>query len=197
VELDGADHLAFAGDVDHAVDLIQEFVTGAPATPSLDRLLATIVFTDIVDSTARAASLGDRAWKAILDSHDDTASRLVQRFHGRQVKQTGDGILAIFDGPTGAISASVAMRDAFHAANLEIRCGVHTAEVERRGSDVGGIGVHVAARIAALGDAGDVLVTGTVTDLVAGSGLHFTDRGEHTLKGVPGTWRVHAVSSAP
>jgi class 3 adenylate cyclase len=193
VELPGADHLFTSADIDLAADQIEEFLTGARHTPNVDRVLATVVLTDIVNSTQQAAALGDRKWKELLDLHDDVVRRALSRFRGRQVKTTGDGVLAVFDGPARAIGASVMIRDALREAGLEIRCGVHTAEIELRGEDVGGIGVHIAARISGLADSGEVLVSRTVVDLVAGSGIEFEDRGAHELKGVPGSWPLFSV----
>ena len=194
VELPGSDHLFVTEDIDELADPIEEFLTGARHAPTVDRVLATVVFTDVVSSTERAAELGDRRWKELLDHHDDVAARAIGRFRGRQVKHTGDGVLAVFDGPARAISAAVLMGDGMRAVGLEIRSGVHTAEIELRGDDIGGIGVHVAARVAGLAGAGEVLVSRTVVDLVAGSGIAFEDRGEYELKGVPGTARLFAVS---
>jgi len=194
VELPGSDHLFVTEDIDELADPIEEFLTGARHAPTVDRVLATVVFTDVVSSTERAAELGDRRWKELLDHHDDVAARAIGRFRGRQVKHTGDGVLAVFDGPARAISAAVLMGDGMRDVGLEIRSGVHTAEIELRGDDVGGIGVHVAARVAGLAGAGEVLVSRTVVDLVAGSGIAFEDRGEYELKGVPGTARLFAVS---
>jgi class 3 adenylate cyclase len=158
-------------------------------------VLATVVFTDIVDSTQRASMVGDREWRAVLDRHDAVTARLVASHRGQVIKLTGDGLLATFDGPARAIQCSTAMRDALVDIGLQTRIGVHTGEVERRGDDIGGIGVHIAARVEARAEPGEVLVSRTVTDLVAGSGLRFSDRGEHELKGVPGTWRLYAVES--
>ena len=195
VELEGSDHLLGAGDVDVIADEVQQFLTGTLGAAELERVLATVVFTDIVDSTRRAADLGDRAWSEMLDHHDEVTRRLVAAHRGRLIKSTGDGLLATFDGPARAIRCSTAMRDALRAIGLETRVGVHTGELERRGDDIGGIGVHIAARVEAAAAPGEVLVSRTVTDLVAGSGLTFVDRGEHELKGVPGTWRLFAVDS--
>ena len=160
-----------------------------PAT----RALATVLFTDIVGSTARAAEMGDHAWRETLDRHDSTAAERVAGCGGRLVKTTGDGLLATFDGPSAGIEAARAIGDSVSALDVEIRAGVHTGEVELRDGDVGGIGVHIAARIAALAAPGEILVSRTVKDLVTGSGLTLRDRGTHTLKGVPDTWQVYAV----
>jgi class 3 adenylate cyclase len=151
------------------------------------------VFTDIVASTERASDVGDRIWKERLDRHDEMSERQVQRFGGRIVKMTGDGMLATFDGPAQAIQAAIAVRDAVGQLGIELRVGVHTGEVELRGDDIGGIAVHIAARVLGLAKAGEVLVSRTVADLVAGSGIEFEDRGEHELRGVTGTWTLFAV----
>lgn len=193
VELPGRDHLPFVGETDALLGEIEEFLTGTRGTPSTDRMLATILFTDIVDSTKRAAGTGDRRWRELLDSHDRMTERQIQRFGGRRVKSTGDGMLATFDGPARAIQSGLAIRDGARQLGIEVRLGVHTGEVERRGDDIGGIGVHIAARVEAHAQPGEVWVSRTVTDLVAGSGIIFGDRGEHQLKGVPGTWQLFAV----
>jgi len=193
VELPGRDHLPFAGETDALLGDIEEFLTGTRGTPNTDRMLATILFTDIVDSTKRAASTGDRRWRELLDNHDRMAGRQVHRFGGRQVKTTGDGILATFDGPARAIQCGLAICDGARQLGMEVRVGVHTGEVERRGDDVAGIGVHIAARVQGAAQPGEVWVSRTVTDLVTGSGIIFNDRGEHPLKGVPGTWQLFTV----
>ena len=174
---------------------MQRFLTGHVGTAEPDRVLATVVFTDIVDSTRQTAALGDREWRALMDRHDALTARLVTSHRGHVVKSTGDGLLATFDGPARAIQCSTAIRDALKQIGLTTRVGVHTGEVERRGDDIGGIGVHIAARVEAHAQPGEVLVSRTVTDLVAGSGLQFSDRGEHELKGVPGTWHLYAVDN--
>ena len=163
--------------------------------PPATRALATILFTDIVGSTERAAEMGDHAWREMLDKHDATAADRVAEFGGRLVKTTGDGLLATFDGPSAGIEAARAIRDSVAAFDVEIRAGVHTGEVELRGGDVGGIGVHIGARIAALARPGEILVSRTVKDLVTGSGIMLEDRGSHTLKGVPDEWQVYAVEN--
>jgi len=155
-----------------------------------------LLFADIVASTKKAAELGDRTWKALLDRYDDTVARQLERFRGRLVKTTGDGTLATFDGPARAIRCACAIRDATPALDLQVRLGLHTGEIEQRGQDIGGIAVHLAARVQARAQAGEVLVSRTVVDLVAGSGITFEDRAEHELKGVPGTWRLFAVENA-
>jgi pimeloyl-ACP methyl ester carboxylesterase len=192
-ELDGTDHLFFTGDADAVLDEIEEFLTGTRPTPEPDRVLATVLFTDLVRSTERAVELGDARWRNVLESHQAHVRRQLDRFQGREVKTTGDGFLATFDGPARAIRCAVAIRDAVRSLELEIRAGLHTGEVEISGDDIAGVAVHISARVAAAAGAGEVLVSRTVVDLVAGSGLTFTDRGEHSLKGVPGEWRLFAV----
>ncbi|MFI5506156.1 adenylate/guanylate cyclase domain-containing protein [Mycobacterium sp. NPDC051804] len=172
---------------------IAEFLTGHQAEVSDDRVLATVLFTDIVDSTRRAAQLGDREWHALLDAHDAVVRAQLGRFRGREVNTSGDGFLATFDGPQRAIRCAMAIRDAVHALGIEVRAGLHTGEVEIRGDDIGGIAVHIGARVGALAGPNDVVVSSTLRDLVIGSGLHFDDRGTHQLKGVPGEWRLYAV----
>ena len=193
VELEGTDHLFFTGDADAIVDEIQEFLTGARPLPPVDRVLATVLFTDIVDSTQRAVELGDQRWKELLTKHDAQVRRQLERFQGREVNTTGDGFVATFDGPARAIRCATAIRDAVRSIGLEVRAGLHTGEVEVRGDDISGIAVHLAARVAAAAGAGEVLVSRTVVDLVAGSGLEFAARGQHVLKGVPGEWELFAV----
>ena len=193
VELPGRDHLPYVGETDALLGEIEEFLTGKRGTSNAERMLATILFTDIVDSTKRAAGIGDRRWRELLDSHDRMAARQVHRFGGRQVKTTGDGILATFDGPARAIQCGLAICDGARQLGVEMRVGVHTGEVERRGDDVAGIGVHIAARVEAAARPGEVWVSRTVTDLVTGSGIEFDDRGERQLKGVPGAWQLFSV----
>jgi class 3 adenylate cyclase len=195
VELEGADNFLFAGDADLLIDEIESFLTGAQPSHHLDRVLATVLFTDIVDSTRRAAEMGDHAWRGLLDSHDEAATRLVDSHRGRLVKSTGDGLLATFDGPSRAIDCAVALVAAARRAGIELRAGLHTGEIELRDEDVGGLSVHVAARVQSLADPGQVLVSRTVTELVAGSGLEFEDRGDHELKGVPGRWELFSVNA--
>jgi class 3 adenylate cyclase len=178
---------------DEVVDEIQEFLTGNRASPDPDRRLATVLFTDIVDSTARAVAVGDTRWRALLDEHDAIVRQELARFGGHEVDHTGDGFLATFDGPGRAISCARALHDALDRIGIAVRVGMHTGEVELRGERIGGLAVHIGARVAATGDGGDIVVSSTVKDLVAGSGLAFADRGEHELKGVPGTWRLFAV----
>jgi class 3 adenylate cyclase/alpha-beta hydrolase superfamily lysophospholipase len=179
--------------VDEQLDAIERFVTGTVHRPPADRVLATVLFTDISGSTERAAALGDRDWKSLLDRHDEALRDVLARHSGVEVHTTGDGMLATFDSPARAVRCASEMIQAAQAIGLAIRAGVHTGEVERRGGDVAGIAVHIAARVAALADAGEVLVSGTVPPLVAGSGLEFADRGDHELKGVPGSWQLFGV----
>ncbi|RHW23846.1 alpha/beta fold hydrolase [Nocardioides immobilis] len=193
VELEGIDHMMFAGDTDALVDEIEEFLTGVRRATEVDRVLATVMFTDIVDSTQRASAMGDQAWRALLDAQNDVLRHELVRHRGREVKTLGDGMLATFDGPARAIRCARAMTEAVRALDIEIRVGLHTGEVELVGDDVAGIAVHIAARVGALAGAGEVLVSGTVKDLVAGSGISFADRGEHVLKGIPDRWRIYAA----
>jgi class 3 adenylate cyclase len=160
----------------------------------IDRVLMTVLFTDIVDSTARAAEMGDRSWRALLEQHDTYAARAVEHHRGVVVKRTGDGLLATFDGPGRGVRAARAVQEAVRTLGIDVRAGLHTGEVERRADDVAGIGVHIGARVSALAGPGEVLVTSTVKDLVIGSELHFADRGLQTLKGVPGDWHLWAAN---
>jgi class 3 adenylate cyclase len=193
VELPGEDHLWWFGDQDAIVDEVQEFLTGARAAPEADRVLATVMFTDIVGSTQRAAELGDSRWRKVLESHESITRRELKRFRGREVKTTGDGFLATFDGPARAIACARAIAEAVRPLGIEVRAGLHTGECEVMNGDVGGIAVHTGARVSAEAAPGEVLVSSTVKDLVAGSGLEFEDRGSRELKGVPGEWRLYAV----
>jgi class 3 adenylate cyclase len=194
VEIDGADHLFFTGDADALLDEVEEFLTGVRPQPAVERVLATVLFTDIVDSTKRAVELGDQRWKELLGRHDAQVRRQLARFQGCEVNTTGDGFLARFDGPARAIRCAMAIRDVMRSLGLEVRAGVHTGEVELRdGGDISGIAVHIAARVAAAAGAGEVFVSRIVVDLVAGSGLGFAARGEHVLKGVTGEWGLFAV----
>ena len=174
---------------------IAEFLTGHQAEVADDRVLATVLFTDIVDSTRRAAEIGDRNWHALLDAHDAVVRAQLVRFRGREVNTSGDGFLAMFDGLQRAIRCAMAIRDAVQALGIEVRAGLHTGECEVRGDDIGGIAVHIGARVSALAGPNDVLVSSTLRDLVIGSGLEFEDRGAHELKGVPGEWHLSAVAS--
>ena len=194
-ELPGADALPYIGDSDAMLDAIQEFLTGTHGTPDPDRSLATVLFTDIVGSTQQADQLGDRRWRYLLDEHHARIRRLLERFRGSEVDTAGDGFFATFDGPARAVRCAGAIEDTVRDIGIEIRAGLHTGEVERRGSSVTGLAVHAGARVAALAQASEVLVTSTVQMLVLGSGISFADRGEHTLKGVPGKWQLFAVES--
>ena len=193
VELDGTDHLWFTENTDELVDEIDEFLTGTRTSHDPDRRLATVLFTDIVGSTARAAKLGDTRWRVLLDEHDTIVRQELVRFAGREIDTAGDGFLATFDGPGRAIRCAASIRDALLRIDVSIRAGVHTGEVEVRGERIGGLAVHIGARVAAAADGGEILVSNTVKDLLAGSGLFFADHGEHELKGVPGTWHLYAV----
>ena len=193
LELPSADHVPFVADMDPLMDAIQEFLTGTTRRADTDRALKTVAFTDIVRSTQHAAELGDRRWRERLEQHESIARHEVDRARGKLVKFTGDGLLATFDGPARAVQCMQAMGEALDLVDLPIRAGVHTGEVELMGDDIGGIAVHIAARISAMAVGGEILTSSTVRDLVAGSGLKFEDRGEHELKGVPGSWRVLAV----
>lgn len=189
------DHWAWVGDFgERVLSAMQEFVTGTSRVPDADRVLATVLFTDVVGSTERAFALGDRAWAEVLDDLDALVARQVERFRGKLIKSLGDGHLTTFDGPGRAIQCAGAIRDAVRSLGLEVRAGLHTGEIEIRGGDVGGIGLHIAARVMDLATAGEVLVSGSVPPLVAGSGFDFTDRGLHELRGVPGTWHVFAAT---
>jgi pimeloyl-ACP methyl ester carboxylesterase len=196
VELPGDDHLPFFGDQDGVVALTQEFLTGATPVVEPDRVLATVLFTDIVDSTRRAAELGDRRWGRVLIEHQEAVRRHLTRFRGREVKTTGDGFLATFDGPARAIRAADAIRAGLAELGLAVRVGLHTGEVELLGEDIGGIAVHIAARVMAAAGAGEIVCSRTVKDLVAGAGFAFADRGAHRLKGVPDSWQLYAVELA-
>ena len=186
VVLPGGDHLPYGADSDIVIDEIEEFLTGVRGGAATDRVLTTVLFTDIVGSTERAARSGDRSWHELLDSHDAMTRGELRRFRGREVKTTGDGLLATFDGPARAIRCAQSICAGAHRLGLEVRAGLHTGEVEVRGDDVGGIAVHLAQRVSARADAGEVLVSRTVVDLVAGSGIAFDDRGVHELKGIEG-----------
>jgi pimeloyl-ACP methyl ester carboxylesterase len=193
LEVPGVDHYPWFGDVDALAAEIQEFLTGARSEPEVDRVLATVLFTDIVDSTARAVELGDRGWRELLEKHDALVRRELAQHRGREVDRTGDGFLATFDGPARAIRCAGAVRDAVGQLGLAIRAGLHSGECERLGDRVAGVAVHIGARVLALAGPGEVLVSSTVKDLVAGSSLDFADRGEHRLKGIPGEWRLFAA----
>jgi class 3 adenylate cyclase len=192
-EIPGSENYMWAGDTDLLLAEIQEFLTGVRPAPDPDRVLATVLFTDIVGSTERAAELGDRRWRDLLERHNALVRRELERFRGREVDTAGDGFLATFDGPARAIRCAIAIGRSVRELGLEVRAGLHTGEIELIGDDVGGLAVHIGARVAALGGPGEVLVSSTVKDLVVGSGIAFEDRGAHTLKGVPGTWQLFTV----
>jgi class 3 adenylate cyclase/pimeloyl-ACP methyl ester carboxylesterase len=195
VELPGRNMYHFVEPWRESFQEIHQFLTGHQPEVADDRVLATVLFTDIVDSTRRAAEIGDRDWHALLDAHDAVVRSQLARFRGREVNTSGDGFLAMFDGPQRAIRCAMAIRDAVQALGIEVRAGLHTGECEVRGDDIGGIGVHIGARVSALAGPNDVLVSSTLRDLVIGSGLEFEERGAHTLKGVPGEWHLFAVAS--
>jgi class 3 adenylate cyclase len=195
VELPGRNVYHFVEPWRDSFQEIAEFLTGEQAEVADDRVLATVLFTDIVDSTRRAADMGDRDWHALLDAHDAIVRSQLARFRGREVNTSGDGFLAMFDGPQRAIRCAMAIRDAVHVLGIDVRIGLHTGECEIRGDDIGGIAVHIGARVSALAGPNEVLVSSTLRDLVIGSGLDFDERGAHELKGVPGEWRLFAVIS--
>ena len=194
VELPGADVVYWVGDTGQMLDEIEEFVTGVRGGSGTERVLATVVITDIVGSTDRAAQLGDGRWRDLLDRHDRSVRTQLERFRGREVKTVGDGFVATFDSPGRAIECALAIRETLKASNIAVRAGVHTGEVEIRGDDVAGMAVHIGSRVSALARPGEVLVSSTVKDLVVGSRVEFEERGEHELKGVPGTWRLFSVT---
>jgi class 3 adenylate cyclase len=194
VELAGIEQTLFWETPELALDHIERFLTGVRRVAQPTRVLATVLFTDIVGSTDRAGELGDRRWRELLNVHDELAGRLVEEFGGRLVKTTGDGILATFDGPGRAVHAAAALREELAGIGVRLRGGLHTGEVELRGSDIGGVAVHVAARVMATADPGEILVSRTVRDLVAGSDLTLEDRGIHLLKGIDGDWQLLAVA---
>jgi pimeloyl-ACP methyl ester carboxylesterase len=196
VEVPGEDHLPWVGNQDEILDEVEEFLTGVRRGPDPDRVLATVLFTDVVRSTERAAELGDKRWRELLASHHAAVRRQLAQWRGTEIGTTGDGFLATFDGPARAIRCACAARDAVLELGLDIRAGLHTGEYEIFGSTIAGLTVHTGARVAALAGPGEVLVSSTVKDLVAGSGVELDDRGEHELKGVPGLWRIYAVRDA-
>jgi class 3 adenylate cyclase len=195
VELPGLDHFPFVGDTDAIVDEVEEFLTGARRGQEPDRVLATVMFTDIVGATERAVALGDRRWRDLLDSHHAVIREQLARFRGREIDTAGDGFLATFDGPARGVRCAGAIVREMRRLGLEIRAGLHTGECEIRGDKLSGIAVHTGARVASLAGAGEVLVSSTVKDLVAGSGITFEDRGIQVLKGLPGEWHLYAVAS--
>jgi class 3 adenylate cyclase len=194
VDLGPGDHLFFTGDTEQLLGELHDFLTGTPGGPVPEQVLATVVFTDIVGSTERAAELGDTAWHRVLERHDDLVRVELGRWRGREVKQLGDGFFASFDGPARAIHCAQAITQGVRDFGLEVRAGVHTGECERRGDDLAGMAIHIGARVGAAAGAGEILVSSTVRDLVVGSGIAFTDRGARRFKGVPGEWRVYAVA---
>jgi class 3 adenylate cyclase len=195
VELPGRNMLHFVEPWRESFQEMSKFLTGHQADVADDRVLATVLFTDIVDSTRTAAEIGDRDWHALLDAHDAVVRSRLARFRGREVSAAGDGFLAMFDGAQRAIRCAMSIRDAVQSLGIEVRAGLHTGECEVRGEDIGGIGVHIGARVSALAGPNDVLVSSTLRDLVIGSGLEFEDRGAYELKGVPGEWHLFAVAS--
>jgi class 3 adenylate cyclase len=195
VELPGSDHLAYSEDVDAVLEEIEEFLTGTRARTDPERVIATVLFTDIVDSTRHAAEMGDRRWRDLLNQHNQLIRNELERYGGREVATAGDGFLATFDSPRRAIECARAAGEAVRSIDLEIRAGVHTGEIELSEGDVHGMAVHIGARIAARAKSGEVLASSTVRDLLAGSTFAFEDRGEHELKGVPGAWRLFAITT--
>jgi class 3 adenylate cyclase len=193
VEWESRDRLTFAGDAEHVLDAVEEFLTGEHSAPASDRMLATVLITDLVSSTPRVVAMGDRRWRQLLAAHDALVRSELDRFRGQEVKHTGDGVVATFDGPARAIRCACAIRDGVRALGLEIRAGLHTGEVELAEDRPRGIAVHIGARVSARAEPGEVLVSNTVKDLVAGSGIEFEERGTTELKGVPGEWRLYAV----
>jgi class 3 adenylate cyclase len=194
VELPGDDHLPWIGDSDRLLDEVQEFLTGIRRGPDPDRILATVLFTDIVGSTERAAALGDRRWRELLAAHHAIVRDQLDAWHGRELNTTGDGFLASFDGPARAIRCACTIRDQIRTLGIEIRAGVHTGECERVGATFEGLAVHIGARVAAIAEPSEVLVSQTVKDLVVGSGIEFEPRGVHVMKGVPGEWQLFSVA---
>ena len=197
VELPGEDFLFFVGDTGPLLDAIEEFVTGRLPRHEVDRVLATVLFTDVVGSTDQVAGMGDRRWSELLATHDGLTRAELERFRGREIRTTGDGFLATFDGPGRAVRCACAIRDAVRAIGIQVRVGLHTGEIELHGDEIGGIAVHIAQRVQALAQPDEVLVSRTVADLVGGSGIPFADRGTHALKGVPNQWQLFAVEDAP
>ena len=196
VDVAGRDHVVYAGDQEPVLGEIEEFLTGVRHTPDVDRVLATVLFTDLVASTETASRMGDQRWRELLDRHDELIRRQLDAHRGRLTKTTGDGIVATFDGPARAIRCAQTLNVAMEELGLQTRSGLHTGEIELRGDDIAGIAVHIAARVEAAAGSGEILVSGSVPPLVAGSGICFEDRGEHDLKGVPDRWRLLAVVPA-
>jgi len=194
VEVDGADRLPFVGDADAVLDAIEGFLTGELTAPEPDRVLATVLFTDLVSSTPQLAEMGDRRWRNLITTHNSLVRAELDRFRGQEVRFDGDGVVATFDGPGRAIRCACAIRDALGALGLEVRAGLHTGEIERQGDDIAGIAVHIGKRVSDSAGPGQVLVSRTVADLIAGSGIMLSDEGQHELKGVPGTWQLYSVA---
>jgi class 3 adenylate cyclase len=197
VELAGADSMFFVGDSGPLLDAIEEFVTGRLPRHEVDRVLATVLFTDVVGSTDQAVGMGDRRWSELLATHDGLTRAELERFRGREIRTTGDGFLAVFDGPGRAVRCACAIRDAVRAIGIAVRVGLHTGEIELHADGIGGIAVHIAQRVQALAEPNEVLVSRTVADLVAGSGIAFADRGTHALRGLPDQWQLFAVEDSP
>jgi pimeloyl-ACP methyl ester carboxylesterase len=193
LELPGSDHLFWAGDTDPVLAEIEEFLTGVRPEPERERVLATVLFTDVVASTETAARLGDRRWRELLDTHRADVRSALARWRGEEIDTTGDGFLAVFDGPARAVRSAVAIRDSAAARGIQVRAGLHTGEIERRGSDLAGLAVHIGARVIGKAGPGEVVASSTVRDLVAGSGIQWADRGIHALKGVPDEWHLYSV----
>jgi class 3 adenylate cyclase len=194
VELPGGDHFFHTGDSQAMLDEVQEFLTGTREAPDHDRILATVLFTDIVGATEHAGRLGDKAWRKLLDRHHALVRTELQRFRGREIDTSGDGFFATFDGPARGVRCALAIHDVVRPLGIEIRAGLHTGECELMGDKVGGIAVHIGARVMACADAGRVLVSRTVKDLVAGSGLQFESHGAHRLRGIAGDWELYLAS---
>jgi class 3 adenylate cyclase len=193
VELPGDDHLVFVGDGHAVLAEIEQFVTGSRRAPELHRVLSTLLFTDIVGSTERAAELGDRDWTALLEDHHRVVRGELERFAGQEIDTAGDGFLATFDGPARGVRCAQAVQSGVHTLGIDVRAGLHTGEIEQRNNEVAGLAVHIGARVMAAAAPGEILVSSTVKDLVVGSGIEFSDRGTHALKGVPGEWRLFSV----
>jgi class 3 adenylate cyclase len=193
VELPGEDHVPWLTDSEAVADEVEGFLTGVRRGPEPDRVLATVLFTDIVGASERAAAIGDRRWRDLLENHHAMIRRALARFRGREIDTAGDGFLATFDGPARAVRCACAICDEVRALGIEVRAGLHTGECETIGDKLGGIAVHIGSRVAGLAGGGEVLVSSTVKDLVAGSGLSFQDRGFHSLKGIPGEWKLFTV----
>jgi class 3 adenylate cyclase len=197
VEIDGDDHFFHSGDIEAMLAPVEEFLTGRPVRSEPERILATVLFTDIVGATATADRLGDGAWRELLERHHTVVRRELDRYGGREIDTAGDGFFAAFEGPARGVRCALAIREALRPLGLEVRAGLHTGECELTGDKLAGIAVHIGARVAGLAEAGEVLVSRTVKDLVAGSGLEFTDRGEHELKGVSDRWQIYCAEEAP